>query len=284
MGYSKRSITEANLTEKTKQGIGKAKAHNWGPTDEPGTLEFIPKTKLIVDKAYQRDAIAHKIGIISKNWSWVACGVITVGKRDGKLWVIDGQHRTLAALKNSNVKELPCIVFNTIGQKKEARGFYDVNNLRKAMSAMDKFRALLVAGDDSALYLKNCCDQLGIEIVPCPSTGKQMKCVAKALALVQSNKIKFNEIITFCDKLCGVSEIISDIILSGIAYIHNNYEGGLDDKRLSARLLDAGPVRLTQGAKKARDYRGGASGGASIYAEGMFDVINKGLKIKFVLK
>jgi hypothetical protein len=187
----------------------------------------------------------------------------------------------MAAQKRSDIQTLPCLIFNSVGQKEEARGFFNINKLRKPISAIDTFRALLIAGDEIALFVKQICDELDIEITKNSNHAHQLKCIAIAQNLAKNNKDDFIQIMTFVNTLCGDVMAISDRLLTGISYINAHCEYGLNNKKLTTRLLEAGPVRLLEGANKASMYFN--KGGPKIFAQGFLDVINKGLKIKFTL-
>ena len=122
--------------------------------DKIGEFVLMPKEKLQIDYAYQRTNITSaKTLKISKNWSWFLCGTLAVTKRKGIYYVVDGQHRKLAADKREDVSTLPCLVYKSKGVAQEAQSFYDKNTSKSAVSSSDKFRALLVAGDEHAIAI-----------------------------------------------------------------------------------------------------------------------------------
>ena len=113
-----------NTEEKVHNGnITKVERYNWKMQDSPGALRMVKKGDLQVDHTYQRNANEMKLIAIAKDWSWIACGAIVVADREGVLFVVDGQHRVLAARKRSDIAELPCLVFKTHEAKQEAKGF-----------------------------------------------------------------------------------------------------------------------------------------------------------------
>lgn len=263
--------------------VSKVERYGWVSVDEPGKMVYIDKTKINIDPDYQRTAMVSKILAMASSWSWIACGAIVVGERDGKLWAIDGQHRVLAALRRSDIKELPCLLFSTKSQKSEARGFYNANALRKSVGAIDKFRALSVAGDETAIYVNEVFEKHGITINPCGSIGpNQIKCVAICIKLASENRENFEAVFSFVCELCkDVMPIPRDLILA-INYIHNHCGDGLLNKRLTSRMIDAGPGALLEGTARAAGYF--AKGGEKVFAQGVLDVVNKGLQYKFELE
>jgi hypothetical protein len=261
-------------------GLSKREVYKWVCSDKPGKMRLISKEDISIDADYQRDANGDKVLSIARSWSWVACGAIIVGQRDGKLWAIDGQHRVLAAMKRDDITTLPCLVFNTTGQREEAKGFLDVNGNRKPIGAIAKFRASVVAGDETAIYVKHIIEKHSITITGSGGGSPgQIKCVALCMRMASIDRERFVRAFSFTVKLCSEAMFIHERILAAINYIDTHCENGLDDKRLSSRLMDAGPGRLLEGANRASSYF--AQGGTAIWAQGFLDVINKGISNRF---
>lgn len=61
--------------------------------------------------------------------------------------------------------------------------------------------------------------------------------------------------------------------------MNSNIDGGLNDRRLSKRLMEIGAQRLLDGATRAAAFY--ARGGPKVFADGMLQEINKGLHGKF---
>ena len=120
-----------------------------------GKVEFLPlgdnnarrkiKLSLLRVDTYQRGPVsAAKILRMAKKFDLAAVGTVTVGERkDGSLWVVDGQQRTLAAKKRQelagDIDALDCVVFQSEGWDHEARVFTTMNTERTAVPSMLKF-------------------------------------------------------------------------------------------------------------------------------------------------
>jgi hypothetical protein len=102
-----------SLNEHSRGGQSKVDRYGWKLIDRPGVYENIDKKRLGIDESYQRPEIVSKIREMSANWSWMACGVILVARRGKRFYVYDGQQRTAAAMRRSDIKTLPCLVFDT---------------------------------------------------------------------------------------------------------------------------------------------------------------------------
>src|SRR5712671_2608015 len=151
------------MQARSHNGRGFAPATLSDIIDRPGVFMMIPIADLKVDTEYQRGLIGARVDRISENWSWIACGVLTIALRgtgSGNYYVVDGQHR-VAAAERHGLTEVPCMVFESQDHQEEAQGFLDANTNRKAMSVIDRYRALLIVQDSIALEVKRLLDAAG---------------------------------------------------------------------------------------------------------------------------
>ncbi len=158
---SKATVRKASVSER-KMAYGK-------PLGAPPTIEWIGVDRLSIDDAYQRstdnDASRRLIASIAAKFDWRLCAPLVVSRRpDGTMAVIDGQHRTLAALKRRDIPHLPCCVFSYNGPEEEARMFIAANRARKPMNRLDDFHAALAAADDEALEINRLVIEAGLSI------------------------------------------------------------------------------------------------------------------------
>lgn len=96
------------ISTHTAKGVDKVKRYGWTMKDKPGTLTMLQKDVLQIHPAYQRELVGQKVrNKCSGMVCGFACGVLIVGKRDGKYWVIDGQHRAMAANDAATLRNCP---------------------------------------------------------------------------------------------------------------------------------------------------------------------------------
>lgn len=265
-------------------GKTKVEAYGWKKKDSPGKLLMLPKSMLSVDPSYQRVLRLVKVQKICSNWSWVAFGALTVAKRgDGKYYVMEGQHRLEAALRRSDIKELPCIVFELASVAQEAEGFIDANTKRKAVDALSKHLAGLVAKDPRSLRLEAAINGSGLTLLPAQGgTGnaKTIRCISAAYTNLDSVPYEvFTKSLVLCAKLSEKDNVsVDERVLSGLTYLLNKMKGELPEK-LESRILARGMTSLKVDAMKASAFF--SRGGAKVWAEGILAELNKGLKHKF---
>ena len=258
----------------------KVDLYGWKVKDTPGALSNLNKTLLQVHPAYQRVATIDKINAIASKWSWVACGALIVGKRDKNFWVIDGQHRLLAALKRSDIKTLPCLIFQTDNLSQEAQGFLDANTARRPVATYDKYRAALAASDPLALVVDAMLQKLGITVTLSLHKAHTLKCIGFVLTRAKEDPFALEEVLVAAMEICGTAPI-HERVLASLWYLHRNAEVNLFDKRLRARLKAMGSENILNAAAKAAAYY--ANGGMRVWAEGVLNEVNRGLRNKISL-
>lgn len=134
------------------------------PPEPDVRLEWVPTDALVIDHSYQR-RISRKgettIKKITDGFSWRQFGALTVEETDGKLAVIDGQHRAAAA-RQLGIAMLPAVVAPPADTATAAQTFMGVNATRTNLASIDKFRALVASGDPDAVVVADILTELDI--------------------------------------------------------------------------------------------------------------------------
>lgn len=257
------------------QGLDKVARYHWRMRDKPGNLVELNKGLLSIDPEYQREPNEDKISALANDWSWVACGALIVASRvgpDGGLFVVDGQHRYLAALKRSDITDLPCIVFETLEMKDEAEGFLAANTLRRPLGGVDKFKALVASDDHASICAEALVADAGRRVSRTSSTTT-VACVASLTAWIRRDEEATARIWPLVVAVCN-EQVLHDIILSGLVDLELRLEGGsLLEARWSKRVQEIGFSGLLNSAQKAAAFY--ARGGAKVWGLGMLKEINK---------
>lgn len=270
------------MNELTPLGLDKVQRYGWTMQDKQGEQCQINKNLLLVNDDYQRTASSSKILEIASEWSWIGCGVIIVAKRDGSYWVIDGQHRVLAAKRRSDIKEMPCIVFDVENICDEASGFLATNTNRKPVTSHGKHKALVVSGDEIAIFVEKTFNNLGVGIRPTAHRAGETKSIGWAMRRAADDKEKFIKVVSICFDICIRDNMpIPERLLEGIWILNSKCGNGLNDKRLEDRIRGKGGRALLDAANKACAYY--AAGGGAIWAKGILSELNKGLINKFTM-
>jgi len=257
-------------------GASKVDVYKWGVKDQRGTYRDVPKRLLNVDHEYQRTKVSNsRVLEIAKDWSWVACNTLAVARRlDGTLWVMDGQHRKLAADKRDDIQDLPCLVFPVTEKVEEAKGFLNTNIVRGPVSMYDRFNAMVMAGDEHAQAVKRMVEHTGFTIGR-TATANSVACLKALLDEHRRNSVLAGRIWQLTVAICQ-GEPVVDRLYSGLCYLEHfmvrNSFGSLLEAHNREKLIQAGATKIVQKIHQFSAYYG--KGGAKVWAQGIADLLN----------
>lgn len=267
--------------ETTHNGtMTKVERYDWKLSDARGSFQNIHKSMLSIPFEYQRDVVDAKVLDIAANWTWFGCGSLVVAYREGIYWVVDGQHRLLAALRRSDIQEMPCMVFASDNLKAEAGAFLVVNSGRKPVTAIGKQKALVISGDDTAVFINVVFERLGLQASKTALSVGRVKCVALCMRLARQNRARFEAAMELTAQIAKKdNEPIYEKVLDSLFYLEANCESKLGDKRLRDRLMQIGTRGIIDAANRASAFY--ARGGQRVWAVGVLEAVNKGLRHRF---
>lgn len=135
------------------------------------SLENCRLPDLKIDASYQRStdngSSRDLIRRIAQHWNWSLFHPLSVARRDdGSLWVVDGQHRLAAARLRRDIYDLPCVVTRYDSAADEAASFVAMNVQRRALSAIDLFKAAVTSGDGKAGQVARLLAEAGLTLAP----------------------------------------------------------------------------------------------------------------------
>lgn len=268
---------EPDAGSKYARGVSKIDRYKWSVVDKPGVLMEIKKDELFIDSEYQRDVREGdgKVLKMASQWSWIACGVLIVAMRGGRAFVLDGQHRLLAARKRSDIAFLPCVVFDEIGQRGEASGFLRANRNRKPMRAASAFKAMLIEEDPAAIVAAELIRLSGREISSTGS-GTTFAAVGALRDAVMADEALIRKIWpAICNAYSGAA--IETRLIRAALYAEQAAIGcSLADPRWSDRLARLGPAAISKAMDQAKEYH--QKTGEKVWAAGLVNALNKGLR------
>lgn len=262
----------------------KVDRYKWTKLDAMGELKMLPKSTLEVDHAYQRQPSELKTKEIASDFSWVGFGAIVVADRgDGRFFVIDGQHRVLAALRRSDIDRVPCVVFAMESLSEEAQAFLVLNTNRKPLTGLAKHNAMVESGQPVASRVATLVASVNRTMVESSScAGRVVGCVTGLQRNMAADADVTTKMFLLLDKVVG-DRPIKEMLLEGLIWIEQKMPAGesLTDKRWRDRLVSVGYDDLNVEAKRAAAAFG--KGGRAVWGRGMLRAINRGLRTKLVL-
>jgi hypothetical protein len=274
----------------TKDAIGRTfnkethKGFGWVRADEPGRLAFIHKDLLSVDDSYQRGLRDLTRLAIARHFSWAAFGVLSVAKRrDGSLYVFDGQHRLAAVKERPSIQSVPCIVFEVADDVAfEAQMFLKANRNRKPVTAFETFKADMIAGDPVVAKVNELLDRHGYTLTNNPGeSARSIRCVALLKHFMRTLPEELEEMFPLVVEISG-GGFIDQRVLAGVVYCNWKLKKvGLNVDKYRGKLVAAGRDGVMREISRVADFR--RSWGYAALAEGVLNIINHRLhnKISF---
>jgi Family of unknown function (DUF6551) len=130
-------------------------------------LDWIAVDRLVVDTEYQREIGrrgATNVMQIAEHFDWSKFAPVIVAPMEGgRFAVVDGQHRTTAAMLR-NIEQVPCQVVQA-DRAKQAAAYAAVNGNVTKTTAQQLYYAKLAANEPSAIEISRICSAAGVEII-----------------------------------------------------------------------------------------------------------------------
>lgn len=207
------------------------------------SLENCRVPDLRIDGSYQRSidngSSKDLIRRIAQHWNWSLFHPLSVARRaDGSLWVVDGQHRLAAARLRRDIYDLPCVVTRYDSAEDEAASFVAMNVQRRAMTAIDLFRAALASGDDTARKVARLLDRVGLTLAPHTNFTAWKPGMVSNIGGIQKVFRKSGEALTHRALVLTAQAFEGEVLryagtlFSSIAQLLHDAKGQIDDELL----------------------------------------------------
>lgn len=143
-------------------------------TGEPICERVDPKT-LFVDPAYQRQISERGLRQIRRiieafDWTKYKPPICAYADHDGAtvLKVLDGQHTAIAAASHPHVDMIPVMIVEAADTASQAAAFVGQNTNHLGVTALQRHRADIVAGDEDALTVEQVCGRAHVVVLTSP--------------------------------------------------------------------------------------------------------------------
>lgn len=274
------------ISDTLTNGPSKKDVYKWTTWGSPPVfVGKMHKNHLAVDPVYQRDPCRSKIELLCANWKWVAVGALLVARRnDGRHFIYDGQHRWYAALRRSDITELPCIVTEIESVEEEAEAFLEANTARLRLGSVDRFNAELQARRPDALAIDDTLKKFGFRVVKTCRKFEDISCVGALHEVCELSHthgkdagLFLYEVVEFVYEWFrqhGIDKSISDKDLRPAAYLHNDHKlrFALRDKLFREQLLMTHPADLRKAAINMEKEQ--QKGGHKVWASGWISYLD----------
>ena len=139
-------------------------------TGEVPVLQWMRISDLIVDHTYQRPIVgkgSHNVVRIARSFNWSCFTPVVISPVEGgKFAIIDGQHRTTAAVL-VGIDSVPCQIV-IAARKEQAAAFKAINGVTTAISRMALQHAALISNETTAIQIADVCNHAGVELLRFP--------------------------------------------------------------------------------------------------------------------
>jgi hypothetical protein len=235
-------IPLVQLAQKFKS---KAKKFRPGSINEFLVYKELEVHTLIVPDVYQRDLSCGDINTYGQFNKWFFVPLIVAVRPDGRIIVIDGQHKAVMALWSGCVDKVPCMVLehpkdrsDAECEKVEAEIFHAQNAKRKNPSYVDKMRAGYVFGLQEAIEYNNNLSACGLYVDNLGDVdGHQLNGEYQWRQAVKNYELatvmKAVSYAKDLDKVWGKSEVRGDITygLSALIKFLNDASGDINGRK-----------------------------------------------------
>lgn len=231
--------------------------------DQGVRIGKVRPSDVIVDPAVQRGLSVQRAQEMADRFDPSAVGVITVSDRDGRRYVVDGQHRVEAAkLAGQGNVTLDAKIYTGLTRVEEAKLFISLNSAR-IPHAIARFKVRLQAHDPVPVAIDSILALHGWE-VGTPGVKGKVSAVSSlevvwALDPAEERKI-FDTTIRLITATWGhEAEGVSAPVLGGVSIFVNRYAGQFDLPALAKKMTAAwaSPGALVGMGKSLKASRGG---------------------------
>ena len=235
----------------------------------------VPVDMLTVDIRVQQPLREGKVReMLARGYDEGAAGTIEVSRRaDGKLVVIDGQHRTETA-KRAGATHIVAKVWSGLTLAQEGHLFTYLNK-KSNPTAVSTFKTRIVAGEDVPVNIAGIVEAQGWMITDNKNSKRAFSAV-RTLEDIYRSKGAFKTIRPGSQVLSRTvaavtgawgttNEASKGQIVAGVALFLIRYWDEADDKRLSAQLKKITPGQIEAEARAFRSSTGASPAIAHAY-------------------
>lgn len=197
------------------------------------SVQWVRVSDIHVSSHAQRDLRPHMAEKIAVEFDPDKLGVPVVNKRDGRYWVIDGQHR-VEALKLIGYGDqlIECQVYDGLDEKAEAEMFLGLNT-KLSMSALDKFLVALTAQRKRELNIARAVESQGLSVGPGAGHIGAVGALGKVYDIAGGERL--SAALRLLRDSYGTSGMRAELI-EGMGLVTHRYNGQLDEEKAVDKL------------------------------------------------
>lgn len=218
-----------------------------------GTLHLYQQADLRPCLSYQRPVDEKEADRLIRDWDERLLDPVIVSFRDGKFYVIDGQHRIAAMRKMNNGSEVMavCKVYSGLTYEQEADLCYKLDKAKRRLSLSQSTNALAESGTDAEITeIKYLVEHCGFVWALGKSRGKTGEIVSTRALINAYHLLGRETFIRFLRLLQNTWEgdprSLTAAIISGTALFVKTYETEMNDHTFLSRLSAVDPDEINR--------------------------------------
>lgn len=229
-----------------------------------GKVRYLSSAVLISGLPYQRQVSQRQVNKLIRHWDSKFLTPLVVSLRDGKYYLIDGQHRLAAMRKMNGGKEvmLPCIIHTGLTYKKEAEMYVLLDKSKIRVKLVNSVKAKLEFGSDAAILdIDQRIDDAGFTWALDKPTGAAYEIIPTQPVIRAYKKLGGPAFSRMLGLLAGTwhgsQGSLKTAMFYGLTLFLKTYETEIDDYLFIHRLFDVNPLDILQKAKEdfTTDYK-----------------------------
>jgi uncharacterized protein DUF6551 len=239
---------------------------------------------LNVDRSYQRDISMALVEQIKNNWDEIASELILVSERkNGKLYIINGQHRTAAA-RLVGVTKIWARVVQGLNSAQEA-ALRLKTNVRLTDKPLERFRAQLAAGDPESHAIVKLLERFGTKVNMTVDPKEGINAVSSIEGLYRvDDGATLQETLEFIQAIWGTpgGKHATAAVMRSVAWFLLKHSDTANMERAQAQLKGMGIAAFDRHARTV-----GATMGGTLwlnYYRSLVELYNEGLGDKSKLE
>ena len=225
----------------------------------PGVERSIYTGNLTSGLPYQRPVDEKAVDQLIQDWDERLLDPLTVSFRDGKFFVVDGQHRIAAMRKMNHGREVmvSCKVYSGLTYEQEADLCYKLDKAKKRLSLSQSTNALAESGTDAEIVeIRRLIEESGLHWGLNKSRSGRGKHgeIQATRAVINAYRLLggpgFSRLLYLLRAAWnGEPRSLNAVILSGLALFLKTYETEVNDHTLIKRLQTIEPEEIIRRGK-----------------------------------
>ena len=238
------------------------------------SFEAIPIKELVADQNYQRNLSEKHVKRAVANFDLYQINPVKVSRRDGKNYVINGQHTVEIVATVSGSRDTPvwCMIYEDLVYCHEADIFANQQKYVKSLTPYEIFMANIEAGNDKQLLLNELVESFELKIVSMPRPSGI--CAVGALEYIYDHcgyEVLSRTLRLVIGAWEGSQISLEASMLKGVARLLFVFDTSIKDEIFIDKLSTVSEKEIIRTAKERR-------GGTMGFAEAMLIVYNRKMR------